>query len=602
MPDAAWSRIESIVDAVLELPEAAREARVHELAGEDAAVRDAALTWLRGIARHDSPLDAGIFPLLRDAGLFAQDPSSPAHREDAAPLAIGAVIGAWRVLRPLGVGGMGEVSLVEHTNADLPLRAALKRMRHLTAFDAHGRRRFHDERRLLARLSHPGIARLIDGGVAGDGIPWFAMEYVDGAPIDTWCRAQRLSVRERVRLMVRVCDAVQHAHQQLIVHRDIKPSNVLVTQDGTPRLLDFGIAKLLASELEHPSDATRPGAAPLSLPYAAPEQLRDEPVSTATDVYALGVLLHLLLTGAVPFGDGRDGRLAQERRILDGATTRPSARVRDDALARTGLAPQTLMRALRPDLDAILLQAMATDPAHRYASAAALGADLRAWLDNRPLAARRASTWSRVRKFVRRNTALVAASSIAVLSLVGVALLTSAQSRRLATEREYAEAAMRFLSETFAQVDAHARGTSADTPRPAGPPSLREALEFSAARAESLLVDRPAVRGTLLAAIAPAYHSLGEWSRERELLVAAEQLQREAFGEADPRRVLTLQQLAQLELYIGSAEQAERYLTDALRLVDVHGAYRGVTAENLQYLLAAARFRLGRPSDSTFRP
>lgn len=597
MSEPAWTQLESLVDAVLDLPETAREARVHELAAHDAALREAALAWVRGMERNESLLDAGIGPLLRDAGLMASAPLQ--HATSALELD---VIGPWRVIRPLGVGGMGEVSLVEHTSVDLPMRAALKRMRRLTALDAHGRRRFHEERRLLARLSHPGIARLIDGGVATDGTPWFAMEYVPGQPIDVWCRTHRCSVRERVRLMVRVCDAVQHAHQQLIVHRDLKPNNVLVTEDGTPRLLDFGIAKLLSDDVEMPAEMTRPGSAPLSIPYAAPEQLRDEPISTATDVYALGVLLYLLLTGDLPFGDGRDGRLAQERRIRNGITTRPSARVHANAATRTGLDVHTLTRALRPDLDAILQHALSAEPSQRYASAAALGEDLRAWLDNRPLAARREGAWSRLGKFARRHQALATGSSVATLALFAIALMTSAQSRRVAAERAIGEAAMRFLSETLAQVDAHARGTPSGAVRTSEPPSLRDALEFSAARAESLLVDQPAVRGALLAAIAPAFHSLGEWIRERELLVEAERLQREALGNHDPARALTLHQLAQLELYIGTAEQAEAYLREALRLIERHGSYRGLSAANLQYLLAATQFRQGHLVDTTSQP
>jgi eukaryotic-like serine/threonine-protein kinase len=588
MSDPTWSRVESLVDAVLDLPEAERETRVRDLAGHDVALRDAALTWLRGIARPDSPLEAGLVPLLERAGLTWHAPA-PRATDGSAPL-----IGPWRVVRPLGYGGMGEVSLVEHTNADLPMQAALKRMRGLTALDARGVQRFLEERRLLARLSHPGIARLIDGGVATDGAPWFAMEYVEGERIDHWCRDRQLSVRERVRLMIRVCDAVQHAHQQLIVHRDLKPGNVLVTADGTPRLLDFGIAKLLTPEEQDARDATHPGAAPLSLPYAAPEQLREAPVSTAIDVYALGVLLHLLLTGALPFGDGRDGRLSQERRILEGAATPPSSRVPADALARTGLAAATLVRALRPDLDTIIVHAVNPEPARRYPSAAALGDDLRAWLDHRPLIARRAGAWYRLRKFVQRQPGVVAALVVTIVSLASFAIVSSTQARRIAVERENAEAAMGFLSETLAQVDMHARG--------AEPPTLRQALDGSAARAESLLVARPGVRGTLLAAIAPAYHTLGAFDRERELLQQAERLQREAFGIDDPRRALTLQQLAQLEMYVGSAELAEAHLYEALRLIRRSGPYRGLTADGLQMLLAAAQFRLGRNATSESGP
>jgi serine/threonine-protein kinase len=489
------------------------------------------------------------------------------------------------VLHELGRGGMGVVYLVEHTDRELPRRAALKRMRTGAELTARGRDRFRAERRLLARLEHPGIARLVDGGVDDSGTPWFAMEYVDGVPVDAWCRERQLGVPDRVRLMLRVCDAVQHAHTRLVVHRDLKPSNVFVDRDGIPRLLDFGIAKLLDDDTDGLT-LTRAGGAPMSLPYAAPEQLRDEPVSTATDVYALGVLLHVLLTGALPFGDGRDGRAALEFRILAGTTTRPSQRVREEHAAATGVPAETLVRALRNDLDVIVQRAMHPEPARRYPSADALADDLRAWLDQRPIAARPDSAAYRLRLLTTRHPVATVAITLSFCALVAFSVLTARQAQRLAVARENAEAVADFLGQTLAANDLHIR-------RP-GPPSLREVLDAGAMRAESTLVARPEVRGALLTAIAPAYHALGEWDRERALLLQADRALQDAFGRNSRDRISVLLQLGTLEMYVGTPEAAETHFRDILRLLGRATQYGNVSADHVRTLLGTALLRQGR--------
>jgi serine/threonine-protein kinase len=558
----AWELVEPIVDAALDLPEAEQAALVAQMAGGNAAVRDAALKWLRGCARANGFLDAP---------------------------AIGTHIGPWRVLRELGRGGMGVVYLVERPDAELPMRAALKRLRDGGALDAHGVRRFREERRILAQLEHPGIARLLDGGVSADGTPWFAMEYVDGVPIDAWCRTQRLGVRERVRLMLRVLDAVQHAHARLVVHRDLKPSNVLVAQDGVPRLLDFGIAKLLTPEETTgagralTSTMTRADGAPMSLPFAAPEQVREEPVSTATDVYALGVLLYALLTGALPYGDGHDGRAALEARILAGDAPRPSLQVSGGSAKDAGMDTATVSRALRGDLDLVVLRAMHVDPARRYVSAAALADDLRAWLDGLPVTAQPDSAWYRLRKLAGRYPVATGAAAVLLVSLVAFAVSTSRQARRLAIERENAEQVTQFLTQTLSGTNLHTRGDSV--------PSLRELLDRGAERAQRELSARPEVRGNLLAAIAPVYFALGEWERQRAMLQQADSAYRAAWGPDDVRRVLVVNELAQLEMRVGSPEAAERHLREGLRLLAPVGAYKQLRTEALLTTLEAALMR-----------
>ncbi len=562
MTEVAWTLVEPIVDAALDLPEHEQAALVAQMAGDNAAVREAALKWLRGCARADGFLDA---------------PATGTH------------IGPWRVLRELGRGGMGVVYLVERPDADLPMRAALKRLREGGALDAHGVRRFREERRILAQLEHPGIARLLDGGISADGTPWFTMEYVDGVPIDDWCRTQRLGVRERVRLMLRVLDAVQHAHARLVVHRDLKPNNVLVAEDGVPRLLDFGIAKLLTPDeatetgRARASTMTRADGAPMSLPFAAPEQVREEPVSTATDVYALGVLLYELLTGVLPYGDGHDGRAALEARILAGDAPRPSQQLSEERAQAAGMELTTVSRALRGDLDLVVLRAMHVDPSRRYQNVAALADDLRAWLDGLPVSAQPDSAWYRLRKFVGRYPVPIGAATLLLVSLVAFAVSTARQARRLAIERENAEQVTQFLAETLSGTNLHTRGDSV--------PSLRELLDRGAERAQRELSARPEVRGNLLAAIAPVYFALGEWQRQRDMLEQADRSYRDAWGADDVRRVLVVNELAQLEMRVGSPEAAERHLREGLRLLAPVGQYKQLRMDALLTTLEAALLR-----------
>ncbi|WP_411280087.1 serine/threonine protein kinase [Gemmatimonas sp.] len=569
MSNMRWDRVAPIVDAALDTPPEARQALIDELAVGDLAVRDAAQRWLAGCDHVQGFLDAPV---------------------------TGSRIGPWRVVRELGRGGMGVVYLVEHTDAEMPMRAALKRQRDTVALDGHGVRRFREERRILARLEHPGIARLLDGGVSKDGMPWFAMEYVNGVPVDQWCAAQLLPVPQRLRLIIRICDAVQHAHQRLVVHRDIKPSNVLVDANGTPRLVDFGIAKLVATDSAEGAPLTYTGGAPMSLPFAAPEQLRDEPVSTATDVYGLGVLLHLLLTGALPFGDGRDGRTALELRILAGLSERPSLHVRRRSLTVAGLSSSRLARVLHGDLDVIVERTMHRDAARRYESAAALAGDLQAVLDGRPIHARRDSAVYRARKFIARHPVGMGASALAVVALIGFSAVTRQQALRITLERENAEQVSEFLAQTLAATDSHKRGPV--------PPTLREVLDRGAQRAETTLVARPEIRGHLLALIAPAYHALGEWQREHELLVQAAALQHASLDADDPRRALVLHQLAQLEMYIGTPEAAVRYAHEAITILERSGSYRGLSVVGVRRLLDVATLRTGQlpPAPVPSRP
>ena len=373
------------------------------------AAHGPARNLFRNAPRLPSPLPAG-------------DPARPA---DPA----GTLFGPYRVLRLLAEGGMGEVLLAERTDAEFTKQVAIKRIR-----PGLGTReileRFRQERQLLADLEHPHIARLLDGGSTSDGLPYLVMEYVDGVPLDRWCDERALSLEERIRLFLRVCDAVHFAHRNLVVHRDLKPSNILVDGAGQPKLLDFGIAKVLAptAGAEAADGAPRTVFRALTPRYASPEQIRGERITTSTDVYSLGVLLYELLAGRSPYRSAGAGGL--ERAVCEETPTRPSR------AASEGEEPRRAHR-LRGDLDTIVLRALAKDPERRYASAEDLAADLRRHLDGLPVSARPDTVAYRVTKFVQRNRALAAGVLAAfVLLLAALTVTVDAQRRAAAGERE----------------------------------------------------------------------------------------------------------------------------------------------------------------------
>jgi tetratricopeptide (TPR) repeat protein len=309
----------------------------------------------------------------------------------------GATIGAYRIVRALGEGGMGTVFLAQRDDAQFDQRVAIKLVRGGAAADSLVRR-FLQERQILAALEHPNIARLIDGGTTRDGLPYLVMEYVDGIPIDRYCGERSLPRRARLELFLHLCDAVQYAHRNLIIHRDIKPANILITADGTPKLLDFGIAKLTSPTA---SEATMTRM--MTPDYASPEQLSGQPVTTASDVFSLGVLLYEMLTGTLPF----DGKL----RTPDAEPSRPSNHT----------------RSLRGDLDNILLMAIAHDPARRYPSVEQFAEDVRRYLSGHPVAARRESFAYVASKFVKRNKLTVAAAAVAVAVVIAAFIVTLRQ-------------------------------------------------------------------------------------------------------------------------------------------------------------------------------
>ncbi len=449
-PQPAWARLSALLDEALDFVNAdERAAWLEDLAlREPLAARELALL-LAAAATERSPFEdpsgSGRYVGLVEAG------------EEATVSRSGAEIGGWRLLQRIGRGGMGEVYLAERTGADFRQRAAVK----LLAPEAQHpelRSRFARERRILAALTHDGIARFLDGGIAADGTPYLALEYVDGEPLLAWCRSRRASVALRLRVFVDVCDAVEHAHFNLVVHRDLKPSNVLVDREGRVKLLDFGIAKIV--EPEDDSDApagerTELGA--MTPRYAAPEQLAGGVVTPATDVYALGLLLFELLAGRPPVAPVAGDPFAAARLLAERGAPRLAAVAEIDSCRPEG---RRLRRALPGDLDRIVARATASEPRQRYRSAGALADDLRRFLAGRPVAASSDDRLDRARKFLRRHRVGAAASLAILLSVVagGVATVHQADLAGRAaavakTEAARSAAAFDFLLKLFARSD-----------------------------------------------------------------------------------------------------------------------------------------------------
>jgi serine/threonine-protein kinase len=561
MDVARWTQIQTLFDAALERPPDEREAFL-QTACADAPDLLAEVQSLLAA-------DADAHPLLDSLALDALA-LPPDLLPDGILPAEGEHVGPYRIVQPLGRGGMGAVFLAKRADGQFEQQVALKLIRSGAA-STRIVRRFQSERQILARFNHPHIARLFDGGLTDDGRPYFAMEYVDGEPLDRYCDARDASVDERIRLLRTVCDAVQYAHRRLVVHRDLKPSNILVTDDGTVKLLDFGIAKMLTGEDDALTDPalTQTGHAVMTPAYAAPEQLRRAPVTTATDVYALGVVLYELLAGGRPYDLSGCSPAEIERVVCEQAPDPPST-----------VAPPARRRGLRGDLDTIVMKALRTEPERRYASADQLADDLRRHLDGRPVAAQPDTLRYRATKFVQRHRQGVAAAAAVV---VLIAALVGFYTARLAQERDRAriEAATAtqvadFLRDVFKSSDPAARGDTV---------SVRTVLARGGRRIDTELAGQPAVQARLLDVIGEVYLNLGRFDAAQPLLERALALRRETLGERHADVGHSLDHLALLHEKRGAYDEAERLNREALALRRaLHGPDHPAVAESLNRL------------------
>ena len=531
-------RADAVLTEALDLPAGDREALVRERCGDDAELTSVVMELLAGAESEDEFLRPGR---LLDGPLWQR----AAATLESGGIGPGAVVGAWTILREIGSGGMASVYLARRTAVEFTQQAALKLIKRGIDTDevAH---RFRQERQILAALEHPNIARLLDGGVSEDGRPYFVMEYVDGPPIDRWCEEHGASVEKRLALFLDVARAVELAHRRLVVHRDLKPGNVLVDSRGDVKLLDFGIAKLLDPAAAAEAPATRTTVRVMTPEYASPEQVRGQPVTTASDVYQLGLLLYELLTG----------RRAHK---LEGASLTEIERV---VCEQVPARPGTIVGKLRGDLDTIVMKALLKEPDARYASVSALIDDVTRHLEGRPVKARRPTLAYRVSRFVRRHAVAVAAAAIVVVSLVAGLTATLWQARVAALERDNArrEAATagrvsEFLIDTFEIVDpGEARGNTV---------TAREVLDSGTRRIE-ILDDEPEVQATMKDVMGRVYQSLGLYDPARDLLTSSLQMRREAADGPDARVADSLDHVGMLWIAKGNYDEASKSLHEGL--------------------------------------
>lgn len=434
---AGIGRALEIFDEVADLPEASRHSRLDELCAGDAALRARIEAMLAADARSGDLFEG-------NAAVRWSDALQVATGGDAL---LGSTIGVWKIVAVAGRGGMGIVYEVQRADGAYTQRAALKLI-HAAAQSPLSYERFLRERQILAQLRHPNIATLLDGGLTPAGDPWFVMEYVDGVPIDAWCDERRLGVRARVELFVQVLDAVSHAHRNLLVHRDLKPSNLLVDATGRIKLLDFGIAKQLQ---EH--DATALDDRAVTFGYASPEQLNNEAITTATDIWQLGIVLHLLLSGAHPFRITRDTPLAKQIQQLDDQPQSLMAAAADatpgQAAARGTDDPAALAKALRGGLAEIVATCLRRAQSARYASVDALATDLQYWLQDRPVVAKRAGPRERTALWLRRNRVLAASLAAVATALVVGTAVSLWQAREAQRESARTRESLQFLADTL---------------------------------------------------------------------------------------------------------------------------------------------------------
>ncbi|HET9314630.1 MAG TPA: serine/threonine-protein kinase [Vicinamibacteria bacterium] len=583
-----WREVLPHLDQALDLDEAGRR------------------EWLAGLRDEDAPLAAEVEGLLARRAALADEGFLERLLLPIPPASLaGLRLGAYTLRSPLGQGGMGSVWLAERTDGRFEGSAAVKLL-NASMVGRDGEARFRREGSILARLRHPHIAHLIDAGVSPAGQPYLVLERVDGERIDRYCDARSLEIDARIRLFLDVLSAVRHAHANLVVHRDIKPSNVLVGSDGRVKLLDFGIAKLLQDESGMESTAhTREGEAALTPGYAAPEQLTGGDVTTATDVYSLGVLLYVLLTGRHPTGGEGDSPAERIRAALDTVPARASDAVSGERTApgdwttvttaheaaiRRATTPKRLRGKLQGDLDNIVAKALKKRPDERYASVDALTEDLRRYLAHEPVSARADSVAYRVSRFLRRHRLGAAAAFLLVASMAAGLGATAWQSARARREASRAQAVTEFLVGLF-ELSSSRRPQSEHV-------TARELLDQGVKRLDAELKDEPDLRGSLLGVMGRVHSSLGLYEPAARLLERSEALLRERRPADDAERARVLSELASVRSDQGEYARAADIARESLAVQRrVYGADHPDIAVTLDRLAVAIKDQ-GRPEEA----
>ena len=554
-----WTRANELFLAVLEMPEEEREATLEEICDSQALKRD-----VKNLLIAHS--EAGEFM----EGVAAGDLPSIGHL-------IGARIGSYRVVSEIGRGGMAAVFLAERSDGTFQQRVAIKFL--LSPIPSKFMmNRFRLEQQVLAGLDHPNIARLLDGGFTREGHPYLVMEYVEGLPIDIFCEKKRLSRHDRLTLFRKICDAVHYIHQNLVVHRDLKPDNILITPQGEPKVLDFGIAKLLNMEVARAIGITQATGRPMMTPeFASPEQVRNGSMTTASDIYSLGVLLYRLLTGSKPYQLTDRSPAGIERIICEQEPPRPSKialqQTGEDESLRLG-SPRRGMKKMRIpfDLDCIVLKAMRKDPRSRYASAQALGEDIALFAAGFPVKARKGRWGYRAAKFFARHRATVSIASFMVLMLLVSLAVLVRQQRKTMRERDISNRLSQFMVGVFENSDPlHPTGDN---------PTARALMDRASRKIDRELGGEPLVRAALLSSLGKVNMHLGDLDRAGVMLREALTLQSQRLPSHDPAVLRTTFNLARLYLFTKDLDSVAALLIPGLRQAKaVHGEGHALTAE-----------------------
>jgi serine/threonine protein kinase/tetratricopeptide (TPR) repeat protein len=538
-PSERFRRLGELFDQFVDLSAAEREAAI-----ENAALSDARLEReLRELLAADESSDSMLSGVV----------SSEARAMEA-PDFRGTVLGSWRIVRALGEGGMGTVYLAERADGAYEAKAAIKVVRGGIPSPMLAEH-FRSERQILAGLAHSGVARLLDGGNTADGTPYLVLEYIEGAPITDWCDSEGLDVEARLRVFLEVCDTVAYAHRELVAHRDLKPSNILVTSGGTPKLLDFGIAKLMdaISESDDSGERVTRTVGIMTPAYASPEQVLGDRAGVPADIYALGVILYELLSGRLPL----------ETRGLTSAQLLSRVTGEVPPVVSSTVPPGEKRRRLSGDLDAIVSHALRKEPEARYASVEALADDIRLHLEGLPIKVRR-DDWSyRTTKLVRRNRGVVSGTLLIVLLGISFTVNAVLQARAVGIERDRAEAqrasaerVSAFLEELFSEAD----------PNEASAPdvTVREILDRGAGRVFAGLHADPEVQTTLAMVMGRVYRALGEYEASEPLLDSALAVRTTRAGFRPSEVAATYLERGALAYDVGDYESAVRLLMEAL--------------------------------------
>jgi serine/threonine-protein kinase len=568
-----WRRIEELLGAVLERDAGERALFIEGACDGDLSLRREIESLLAHEAPSESFIEDSAFSLA--AEILADDnrDAERGHWENKR-------VGAWRILREIGRGGMGTVFLAEREGEEFQQQVALKVMRRSFA-ETELAHRFRRERQILASLNHPNIAHLLDGGLSADGEPFLAMEYVEGVRIDQYCTAHNLSIDERLRLFLSVCRGVAYAHQHLVIHRDLKPSNILVKEDGTPKLLDFGIAKLLDDE--GMSDSTQTGLRAFTLEYASPEQIRGRSVTTASDIYSLGVVLYELLTSTRPH-KFKSGSAEEIARFVESQPVRPSAvatgsaRPRPPAGDQAGVAKKR-KRSLAGDIDNIVFMALRKEPERRYASVEQFASDIERYLERRPVLARPNTFSYRAAKFVRRNRIAVTATALVVLALVVGLSVALHQYRSARRERIKEEAISDYLQKMLRSNNPGVKGKEVP-----GDTTVNDMLDVAARGLESPdLSMQPEVKARLQHIIGMTYLAQGRYEQAEKYLRAALVAETALYGDDSPATLEARLGIAQLLItkadYDG-AEQIYLQIIPRLRAGNREGTVKTALLQN----------------------